>query len=327
MRRKKDPIETALAELSALRREADSEVVAARLREALASRHNLVVARAAKLVGELGAGELEAELIAAFERLMTDPAKLDSGGHGLRAIVIALLKLEIDAPRVFERGIRHVQPEPAYGGPVDVAVELRANSAIGLSACGGPDTVVDLVPLLVDKAEMVRIAAARAIGACGRLDAEPVLRLKLLVGDDEPEVIVECLAGLLRLAPERSLDLAETQLRDTDPARRQAAVLALGESRLEAGAELLIHHWPREIDHEIRRLMPLALVTSRREVAFDFLFGLVAGSHLGDAVEAIDALAVLVADPKIEKRLRASIAQSRYRSDLEQHLRKALTQS
>ena len=327
MARKKkrtDPVETALAELSALRREADSAVVAARLRAALEDRHNLVVARAAKLVGEFCCDGLEAELVTAFEGLMTDPAKLDRGCHGLRAIVEALVGLEVAAPRVFERGIRHVQMEPAYGGAIDVAIELRANSALGLSACGGSGVVVELVPLLVDKAEMVRIAAARAIGACRRLEAEAVLRLKILVGDEQPEVIVECLGGLLRLAPERSLELAEGHLRASDPTLRQAAVLALGESRLGAAAELLIDHWPRELDREIRRLVPLALVASRREPAFEFLFELVAESNLGDAVLAIDAVAILLTDSKLEERLRRSIARSSHRPDLEHHLEKSL---
>lgn len=325
-RKRPDPVESQLKELAALRHELDGALITTRLREALTNRHNLIVARAAKMTGELGQSELAEELIAAFDRLMVDPARLDKGCNGTRAIVEALVDLEIPTPEVFRRGMIHVQMEGAFGPPVDVAVELRANSAIGLSACGDSDVVVELVPLLVDKADLVRQAAARAIGASGRLAAEAVLKLKVLSGDEEPEVTVECLGALLKLAPERSLALAEPFLRSPDAGLRQATMLALGESRLDAAVELLIAHWPRELDREARRVLLLALATSRQEAAFAFLVELVAEGDLGTAVPAIDALALSLSDPKIEARLRDAIARSEHRPDLERHMEKLLGQ-
>ena len=46
------------------------------------------------------------------------------------AIVQCLSRLELGSPEVFLRGLHHVQMEPAYGGPVDTAVELRSESAV-----------------------------------------------------------------------------------------------------------------------------------------------------------------------------------------------------
>lgn len=72
-----------------------------------------------------------------------------------------------------------------------------------------------------------------------------MLRLKALVGDEEPGVVAECLAGLMRLAPERSFDLIEQFLEKSDPFLRQAALLALGEAATRARSPAARHLPPR----------------------------------------------------------------------------------
>ena len=74
--KKPDPIEQALARLTELRAETDAKAIAVELRRALKDRSNLVVAKAAKLAGELRVSEVVADLVAAFGRLMANPAKL-----------------------------------------------------------------------------------------------------------------------------------------------------------------------------------------------------------------------------------------------------------
>lgn len=319
-RSRRPALEDQLAELSALRHELASPEALEKLRTALASGPSLLAAKAAKIVAEQGRAELGSELVAAFERFMTDPSVLDRGCIATKAIVEALVDLELPAPEVFKRGIRHVQLEGSYPDPNDVAIELRGNSAIGLANTGGSDTVLDLLPLLLDKQPPVRVAAARAIGACGRLEAEAVLRLKALVGDQEPEVIAECLSALVRLAPERSFELLQSFLHKDDPTVRQAAMLALGESRREEAVELLIEQWAREVDRETRRTLLLALASSRREAAFDFLLELVAEGDLLAAGGALEALAILRHDPKIRERAATAVERSSYRKDLRRRL-------
>jgi HEAT repeat protein len=317
---RRDPLEEKLNAVSALRREPVGPEMLARLRAALADPHNQMVARAARVAGDLSLGELEPELKAAFERVMADPYKLDKGCAASKAIVEALLTLEADAPAIYRRGSRHVQREPSYGGPVDVAIELRANSALGLSGTAYAEVVVDLVPLLVDPAEFVRSTAARAIAAAARVDSEAVLRLKALVGDREPEVVAECLTGLMRLSPERSLDLIEEFLAKDDLFLRKAAMLALGEARHPQAVKRLIELWPGEIDREARRVLLLALATSRREEAFDFLAGLVAESNIAAAVAALDALAIFPQDNRLRRRIDEAIRASRHFRDLRSRL-------
>lgn len=317
---RRDPLEDRLNAISALRREKTGPELLDKLRSALADKHNLIVARAARVAGDLSLSELEPELIAAFERLMADPARLDKGCSAAKNIAEALLALEVSAVGVFRRGLRHVQMEPAFGGPIDVAIELRGNCAIGLAGCAYAEVVVELVPLLVDKAEMVRATAARAIAAAARVESEAVLRLKALVGDEEPEVVSECLTGLMRLAPERSFDLLERFLRGSDTALKKAAFLALGEARHPKAVARLIELWPDEFDRDSRRVLLLALATSRREEACEFLVELVAESDLGSAVLALDALAVFPQDGKLRQKIDAAIRASRHVRDLKSRL-------
>lgn len=318
---RRDPLEERLNAVSALRREAEGPELIGKLRAALADPHHLMVARAAKVAGELALSALEPELAAAFERLMADPARLDKGCAAVKAIAAALLLLGSDRPALFRRGLRHVQLEPAYGGPVDVAIELRANCAIGFAGGSQGEVVVELVPLLVDPAEMVRAAAARSIAAAARVDSEAVLRLKALAGDEDPDVVAECLSGLMRLAPERSFELVEEFLgRRGEPQLRKAAMLALGEARHPRAVTRLLQLWPSELDRDSRRVLLLALATSRREEAFDFLAGLVAAGDLGSAVLALDALELFPKDPGQRSRLEAAILSSPHARDLRARL-------
>ncbi|HEY6248673.1 MAG TPA: hypothetical protein VI685_01865, partial [Candidatus Angelobacter sp.] len=116
--KKPDPTEQALDRLSALRANAGtSGATAQELRAFLKNRSNLVVARAAKIAGELRATELLPDLVAAFHRLMKDPAKMDKGCAATTQIVGALHEMDYTEPEIYLVGIHHVQMEGAFGPP------------------------------------------------------------------------------------------------------------------------------------------------------------------------------------------------------------------
>jgi HEAT repeat protein len=330
-RSRRPGLEELLDRISALRDDPDAPATVEALRTNLAASQNLLVARAARVAGDLGKEELVSEMLAAFDRLMADPVETDKGCHGKTEIAKALVAMEQAADGLFLSGLRHVQMEGAFGGPIDVAIELRANCAIGLANSGHPNTVLELVPLLLDPGLPARLAAAQGIAASGQVAAEAVLRFKVLAGDEEPEVLTECLAGLLRIAPERSLAFVKPLLGPARPRRRapggeadgnavrEAAILALGESRLEEAVPLLIAQWERSFDRESRRLVLLALVASRREPAVDFLVSLVAEADPTAARQAISALAVHRGDPKVRERVAAAVERSESRGELRRH--------
>ena len=306
-RGKRPTLEERLDRLSDLRDEPDGELVGRELRRALQGRQSLLVARAARLSADLGHLELVPEMVAAFDRFLVDPVKTDKGCLAKTAIARALVELEERPEELYFRGARHVQPEPAYGGPVDAAAELRGVCAHGLASTGHPDAVLELVRLLADPEWRVRAEAARALGNSGRLEAEAVLRLKALVGDTESEVVCECLGSLLSIAPERSLDFVTGFLASRDQALVEGAALALGESRLEGAVEALKEAYGRCLDGEVRRTLLLAVAMTRREAGFDFLVSLVGEGRPARAAEAIEALAIHRHDGRVRERMRAAV--------------------
>ena len=126
-------LEQTLARLTAVRADPLAPGAAADLRAALGARSNLVVARAAEIVAEWELRDTTADLARAFGRFMTDPVRRDPTCAAKTAVAEALLRLDYDDVDLFSRGLRHVQPEPVWGGTEDTAAALRALSLIHIS--------------------------------------------------------------------------------------------------------------------------------------------------------------------------------------------------
>ena len=102
-----------------------------------------------------------------------------------------------------------------------------------------------LVDAISDPQKEVRIAAAQVRLAHGSESASLLLRFKARTGDKEPEVITECLCGLLTSSPTDSLPFVSQFLDSADETLCEAAVLALGRSRLAEAFDLLKARWQR----------------------------------------------------------------------------------
>src|SRR5688572_22475836 len=100
-----------LSRLRALRKEEATPAHIEEVRKALKDRSNLVVALAAEIAGQRGVVELEPDLAAAFERLMTGPDGADKLCLAKTALLEALNKVESDRADTFLRAIRHIQLE------------------------------------------------------------------------------------------------------------------------------------------------------------------------------------------------------------------------
>ncbi len=289
---KHPPLEDQLAELSKLRREPDPAVARLGLTKSLKQRSPYLVAKAARLTAELGHDELVDSLTAAFDRFMADPVRTDKGCVAKVAIARALVELEVRADDTYLLGVRHRQLEAAYGPPVDTAVPLRAASAEGLLVSRHPDLGLEMTELLVDTEVHARLVAARVLGASGRPEAEPLLRLKAHLGDTEPEVTTEVLTGLLALAPQRSLPFVARFLDKDDPAIVETAALALGESRLEGAVELLDARYQRCAEFRLRQTLLICLSMLRREAALDILLDRLQTGSKEQATHVLVALAI-----------------------------------
>ena len=303
MARKISSLEEQLDRLAELRGQPPSPEGRAEAAKCLNSKMNLVAAKAARIAGEWQAAELTPELVAAFDRFMVKPEITDKGCAAKIEILKALCKLEYSSPSVFRRGLQHIQMEPTWGGSVDTAAEVRALGAMGLAQTDYPEALEEILPLLLDPERDARIGALRAIAASGLPGGVLLLRLKALSGD-EPEVLGECFAGLLRAAPTPSPEFVAKFLDHREEAVVEAAALALGDSRLENAFAVLRDALERTRALPLRRrTLMLAIALLRRESAIDYLLDLVQNGEGQTSADAVASLAMYGQDPNLQERL------------------------
>jgi HEAT repeat protein len=296
-------LEEKLAALRELRGQTLSPEQKARLKKLLGDRSNLVVAAAAAMAGENAFLELAPDLEAAFERFLVKPLKDDKLCRAKIAVVQALDKMEHQRPDVFEKAANYVQLEPVWGGSEDSAAPLRAAAIIALARIEGSSSLPLLVDAMVDPARDVRIATAQALGYVGTEAAGLVLRLKTRIGDRDPDVLSECFSGLLEVDPKENLAFVSESLDPHQPARCEAAALALGKSRLPDALAPLAACWQRCGPSETGRQVLLAIAMLRLPAAIDYLLDLVASDSEKDAIAAMAALKIHNYDPRLRERL------------------------
>jgi HEAT repeat protein len=285
-------LEDKLDALSRLRENPGTPAARLELGKYLDARSNLLVAKAAKIVAEFELRDFQPRLVEAFHRFMKEPATSDRGCAAKTEAVRALCALAAEEDEVYLIGIHHIQMEPSFGRPVDTAPGLRAASALGLVRMNHPDALAELLVLMVDREADARIGAVRALAYSGKLEAEPVLRFKVLVGDASPEVTGECFTALISLAPARSVGFVGRYVESDDATVAEAAIMALGQSRQDASVDLLIRTFQPVLDESRRRSLLMALAMARQENAMEFLFSLARDASEKIAAEAIAALAM-----------------------------------
>jgi HEAT repeat protein len=304
---KNDPVQSALAGLDGIPLHTpDGRKLIAK---ALASKSNLVAAKAARIAGDAQWTELTDELVATFDRFLKRGPELDKGCVALIAIARALYNLDYDGVDLYLAGMRHVQLEPGWGGSSDTAVELRTVCAMGLASTTYPSRLREFVNLLVDREWQARSGAVRAIAAVGSDAAMLLLRFKALSGDKEPEVLSDCFTGLLAVEGAEALPLVKSFAEGRNQEVREAAILALGTSRRADAVEWLKERFEGVAHLETRQCILLSLATSRTEAAIEFLLGAIRNSSAQTSAMAVSAMEINRADRRIqdevEKALRA----------------------
>jgi hypothetical protein len=300
--------EDCLEALSRLREDPTAPAARAEIGQYLAHKSNAVVAKAAKLAGEFELQDLRPRLVEAFHRFMKDAAAADRGCAAKTAVVRALEALAAPEEAIYLTGIRHIQMEGSYGPPIDTAAALRSASALALVHMHHPDAVLHLVTLLVDREADARIGAVRALAWSGRPEVVPLLRLKVLAGDESVDVIAECFTALLALAPARSLDFVAGYLDSATAAVAEAAALALGQSREPAALDILKNRCAAGAGESLRRALFAGLALAREDSAFEFLFSLVETAPEKIAAQALSALAIYRHDERIRSRVAPLVA-------------------
>ncbi len=296
---KPNPLDRRLAALYSLEEEPSS--IAGKLPAFLRDKSNIVVAKAANMAVRMEASGLVSELAQAFPPMLQRAAESDPGCVALIAIVKALVTFDAAAAEVYFAGLRHVQWEASYGKSVEVAGELRGLCARGIVRMGHPEALLEILPLLADSLA-ARIGAVRAIAETGKPEAELLLRLHVIRGDSDAEVVGECFTALLGLSPRRSLAFVAEYLASGNDEVAEMAALALGETRMTEALPVLREALQRKLSEPVRRAVLMALSMLRRDEAFEYLLTLMERQEQ-DAAAVIAALAIHKGDAALRERV------------------------
>ena len=303
------PEEAKLDALNALEASTDRAVLNDAVGKALQDKHYRVAGKGALLAEERQLAERIPDLLAAYARFLQDPIKRDPNCIAKKAIVRALVALECRDVQFYLEGVRYVQLEPAWGKPVDTAVDVRGSCALGLVNSGYPRAVQELASLLSDPEPRAREAAAQAISCGYPREAEALLRFKVLVGDEHPEVLSQCFTGLLAIAPEECMAFVAANLSHKDDAVRDFAALALGESRHALALKHLRERWNDVfVSDGMRGVLIRAAAVHRTDEAFDWLLSIIESGSKKQAQVAADALSVYERNTRLAERVKVALA-------------------
>ncbi len=128
-----------------------------------------------------------------------------------------------------------------------------------------------------------------------------LLRLKALTGDAEPAVQGECFSGLLEASPAKSVPFVAKYIDSEDGDVAQAAMLALGESRLPAAYEVLREKWIRTIAMPTKKILLASMAASKLEEAIAFLISLVETESIPTATAAVEALSIYSRNQRVKQ--------------------------
>jgi HEAT repeat protein len=282
--------EAQVAALDAMRQQ-PAETRAEPLRKGLGAKNNFIAAKAADLVRELHLSALTPDLLTAFDRFFENPEKSDPQCWAKNAISRALATFEYQEPDVFLRGMRHHQWEPVWGGRSDTAGTLRSTCAFALVQCRSvieAELLTHLLELVADNDKAVRAEIVRAIEQVGSTSASLLLRMRALIGNDEPEVLGACYSGVLHLEAVRAIPWVSRFLLPADDTSAEAA-LAISATHSPEAFEALRSALENASDPWFRSVVLSAIALTRQESATEFLLEHV-GKESMDAEAAIEAL-------------------------------------
>ncbi len=312
--------EEELAAIDELRHQ-EPKVAIGPLRKALGHRNNYVVAKAADLVRDFHLDELLPELLIAFDRFFTNPIKSDPQCWAKNAISRVLAEFELQDADVFLRGMKHIQLEPVWGGRSDSAGTLRGTCALALVQCRDlreNDLLAHLVELFRDQDKSVRTEAVRAVEQVGSNTAGLLLRLRAILGSDEPEVLGACYSGIVRLEGVKAVSWLGRFLAAGDDTAAEAA-LAIAGSRSPEAFEILRQRFSGDHDPWFCSVLLSAIALTRQPAAFDFLLNLVR-TDSAQAEVAMEAILRSMPPTEIAQQLTQMVSdQPRLARALERH--------
>lgn len=300
-------LEARLAVVRALGAEPTSAATREALTDALADPSCHVVAAAARHAATHGLRTLGGALVDAYFRFAEVGYEKDRNCTAKLAVAAALHELDHPDPRPHLHGVHHVQLEPAFGDPVDTAVALRCASLAALGGLSDPSFPGLAAERLADPEPHCRSAAARALEAWGDRDlGQALLRFRIRVGEDDPDVLADCFAAVIALGDEDAVRFVVRELEREGAALvvAESAALALGSARIEAALPALFRWVDAQPDEGSRKVGFVAIGLVRCEAALAHLLDRLAEAGPRDRAALLDALEVYAHDPAAAERIR-----------------------
>jgi len=291
----------------ALRQMPPGPALLAGIDKALGHASGLVIAPAARAIVAHRLDGFDAALRTALDRLYVDPGDRDPQCRGKLALISALDELGCGEAELFLRAARYVQMEPVWGSSQDSAPPLRIRAAQALVRLGHHGLYRLLGELLTDLVGEVRGAAAQMLGAIGGERAALLLRLRLVVGDADVDVLADYAAALLACEGAEAVPLVVPLLRHDDRAVVGGIALALGGSRLPEALDPLRALLRQTADRQLCRTLIDAIALQRSEAAAETLLGLLTDSDAEQAMAAVKGLRLYRDRPAIAARVQAGV--------------------
>jgi hypothetical protein len=296
--------------LEALRSATDAAATRAQLAKALNNRNNYLVSNGAAIAAELKCEELIPDLLAAFERFFIDAMNTDPQCLAKNAIAKALNALGHHGAEPYVRGTAHFSIRPTWGGRADTAATLRGTCALALTDCQLDDIEIltYLADGLADPDKSVRVNSAIAIDQLSRLEGALPLRLKLLTGDPEPDVVGQCSASFLSLGPKCAVAFVSRFLRSEDANIQLEAAGALAQSRDPEAIDSVKEFWQDlGLSLDVRRVVLINMGASPVRDAAEFLLSVVSSNSAELASSAITALATSRFHAELRERIAVAV--------------------
>lgn len=305
--KKPSRIEAQLAALDVVTADPSSQAAHSAIRAALREAPSLVAARAAKVVRAHALEGFVEDLETTFRRFLANPVKTDPGCAAKLAALEALDFGEHDGAAPFLEATRCVQMEPAWGPPVDTAVGVRSRGILGLARLDHPDFSVAAGSLLAHAQSPVRQAAAEAIASTGEPRLGGLLVLRWNLGDEDPLVVMACMAGLLTLAPA----YAFPRLRESLDRADEMAAMVLGQSSRPEALDLLLRYLAETEGSSARAIALRAIGLHRSERSVETLLEVIATGSPHDAAAALGGLAARRFEAGVREKAHSAAARNR----------------
>lgn len=257
------------------------------------------------------------DLLTAYSKLFEDGVKRDAQCWGKTAIAKALKSLDYSESAPFVHGLSYQQWEPVWGNEVDTAADLRATCTLALVQCldlAREDKLWHLLRSLTDACVPVRLEAARALEQMEGRESALMLRIKTQLGDRESAVTGQVMESLLVVEGGSAVRFIEGFLLQRgepgyDQEMAESAALALGTSRLPEAVALLRKTWQGPLKPQLKPVILRAISSSRATEALEFLLGIVSNGRLGDALSAMEALAIHRDSEAVYERVQAAVGE------------------